>query len=386
MPDSPADAFRTSLGRIFTAAALGGPDSPDVPALVALGKLQFPQRAADFDTLLTFWREMHSTTPTLPESAPQSAPPASTWVSAVTHFSTLALGLVGMWVFQNWNQQVGPWLERYLGSVHSPIPILALILLAGLVGGLVNSYMAQSTGVIPRLPQMDSGHVFLPGYLGNAVVGAGAALLTVGFPTMAALRGPVAGAHLLPSAVLASAFAAGLGGARMTTGQRDARLLGYALQIGLLRPSDPATADRVASAGSALEKFLASGVPLPGVSSQASASPADLWSDIHRESLKAYLADTGQPGTALTADARAGLPMGVLNIVRGLGGPLLEVVQDLPVVRVSRSSFDEFRRSLAAGGIDVTGMLPELQAAWQAARAAEDKLNRMPLNWRLSAD
>jgi hypothetical protein len=103
----------------------------------------------------------------------------------------------------------------------------ALILAAGAVGGLVNTLMMEGK---LRLPGYEAG-VFCPGFIGNVVVGAFAALISW------ALYGAGAGIELarqsadarealsMTVGALAGAALVGVGGARWLSSEIDAKLL-----------------------------------------------------------------------------------------------------------------------------------------------------------------
>jgi hypothetical protein len=109
----------------------------------------------------------------------------------------------------------------------------ALILAAGAVGGLVNTLMTQGK---LRLPEYEAG-VFCPGFIGNVIVGAFAALISW------ALYGAGAGIELaresagarevlsLTAGALAGAALVGVGGARWLSSEIDTKLLRASINV-----------------------------------------------------------------------------------------------------------------------------------------------------------
>src|SRR5688572_15799601 len=136
------------------------------------------------------------------------------------------------------------WLRGCSSSVEASMTVWecsGLISGAGAIGGLVNTLMTHGK---LRLPEYRAG-VFCPGFIGNVVVGAFAALISW------ALYGAGAGVELarqsadarevlsLTVGALAGAALVGVGGARWLSSEVDAKLL---------RASVNVTAERVMTA------------------------------------------------------------------------------------------------------------------------------------------
>ncbi|MFG2178352.1 hypothetical protein ACGFLS_06480 [Streptomyces abikoensis] len=122
---------------------------------------------------------------------------------------------------------------------------------AGALGGVVNALLSDSALVLPR----ERAGILQPGFLGNALLGSFAAVVTWG------LYGPLKEAVLLGSrplgeppvnmtvTALVGAALTGVGGARVVTAEVDKRYLRSAGANAALTPADPrlATALRTAS-------------------------------------------------------------------------------------------------------------------------------------------
>ncbi|MBN2086456.1 MAG: hypothetical protein JW748_14650 [Anaerolineales bacterium] len=112
-----------------------------------------------------------------------------------------------------------------------------IVLIAGGVGGAVNALMTDNGFLRPKMEKVDDKtSIFRPGYLGNVLIGAIAAVISWG------LYGPLSpyyiigteqalAVHALPEAVgltlasLVGAILIGIGGARWLTGEVDKNLL-----------------------------------------------------------------------------------------------------------------------------------------------------------------
>jgi hypothetical protein len=126
----------------------------------------------------------------------------------------------------------------------------ALISGAGAIGGLVNTLMTQGK---LRLPEYRAG-VFCPGFIGNVVVGAFAALISW------ALYGAGAGIELarqsagarealsLTVGALAGAALVGVGGARWLSSEVDAKLLRASVNVTAERVMTPEQRQAIAAA------------------------------------------------------------------------------------------------------------------------------------------
>ena len=126
----------------------------------------------------------------------------------------------------------------------------ALILTAGAIGGVVNTLMTQGK---LRLPEYRAG-VFCPGFIGNMMVGAFAALISW------ALYGAGAGVEVakqtagarealsLTVGALAGAALVGVGGARWLSSEVDAKLLRASVHVTAERVMTPEQRRAIVSA------------------------------------------------------------------------------------------------------------------------------------------
>ncbi|MHA7957824.1 hypothetical protein ACX9I7_08695 [Streptomyces sp. L500] len=132
---------------------------------------------------------------------------------------------------------------------------------AGALGGVVNALLSDSELVLPR----EKAGILQPGFLGNALLGSFAAVVTWG------LYGPLKEAVLLGSrplgeppvsltvTALVGAALTGVGGARVVTAEVDKRYLRSAGANAAITPADPqlATALRTASPSDAAQTAAA---------------------------------------------------------------------------------------------------------------------------------
>jgi len=105
--------------------------------------------------------------------------------------------------------------------------VIGWILCAGLVGGLLNGYLAAEGLVMPRRESLPDGQtIFRPGFLGNVIVGAVTAVV------LTSLYSPIGGLKLgtasaqsydLTVGAVVGAFLNGLGGARLLTQEVNRR-------------------------------------------------------------------------------------------------------------------------------------------------------------------
>ena len=115
--------------------------------------------------------------------------------------------------------------------------MLVLIILAGALGGVVNAFLSDNGFLMPKSEQTTSGATVLrPGYFGNVLVGAVAALVSWGLygplgsllvaGTPEALKANVSPDKVgLTLASLVGAVLVGIGGARWLSSEVDKNLL-----------------------------------------------------------------------------------------------------------------------------------------------------------------
>jgi hypothetical protein len=127
---------------------------------------------------------------------------------------------------------------------------LTLIAFAGAIGGLINTVMAEGRF---RLPTYEAG-ILCPGFLGNAVIGAFASVISW------ALYGAGAGIDLarigaserqvvsLTVGALAGAALVGVGGARWLSNEVDSKLLRASVNISAEKTMTPEQRSTIAAA------------------------------------------------------------------------------------------------------------------------------------------
>jgi hypothetical protein len=131
--------------------------------------------------------------------------------------------------------------------------ILAVILVAGGIGGLLNALLTDNGFLKPCTEKTAGVDVWRPGFVGNVAVGAGAALISWG------LYGPLAMTSVLPLAPgaaqaaltvssLAGAGLCGVGGARWLSAEIDKKMLTHAASAAAAGPADQAMATRLLAA------------------------------------------------------------------------------------------------------------------------------------------
>jgi len=110
-------------------------------------------------------------------------------------------------------------------------PMLAIVMLAGAAGGLLNAYFTDNGFVWPRVEAVGAFKITRPGFLGSMLVGGIAAAVSWGLygpfasmPVFGATDGVRPGASLTVSA-LVGAVLVGIGGGRWLTDQADKSLL-----------------------------------------------------------------------------------------------------------------------------------------------------------------
>jgi hypothetical protein len=121
--------------------------------------------------------------------------------------------------------------------------VIGLIVLMGSLGSLVSAFVGDNGW---HLPMNDNG-IFRPGYLGNMLVGALAALASWGMQKAATLIGTPAGTLSFSTADMANAIVIGFGGASWFKSQIEKVVLQRTAVVAAGKPSDPAAASQIAT-------------------------------------------------------------------------------------------------------------------------------------------
>ena len=109
---------------------------------------------------------------------------------------------------------------------------LGAVLLTGAVGGAINAFISDNGFALPCEENVNNVTIFRPGFIGNIMIGAIAAIITWGLSgsySNTMLLGPQAGIgaddYGLSISTLASSLLVGIGGARTLTSESDKALL-----------------------------------------------------------------------------------------------------------------------------------------------------------------
>jgi hypothetical protein len=130
------------------------------------------------------------------------------------------------------------------GSMNSAdYHVIGLIVLMGSLGSLVSAFVGDSGW---HLPMMDHG-IFRPGYLGNMLVGALAALASWGMQKAALLIGGPVVPLTFSTADMANAIVIGFGGASWFKSQLEKGILQKAAVVAASKPGDPDAATQIAA-------------------------------------------------------------------------------------------------------------------------------------------
>src|SRR5215210_5917351 len=147
---------------------------------------------------------------------------------------------------------------------------LALIFVAGLIGGVINALLSDNGFVLPR-PEDSAGiKIYRPGFLGNMIIGGIAACISWG------LYGPFAGGFVaggpppdvnsapvgVALSALMGAVLVGIGGARWLTNEVDKKLLRAAGTEAAQANPTPNLARAFAAASPANALKMAAAAPL----------------------------------------------------------------------------------------------------------------------------
>jgi hypothetical protein len=137
--------------------------------------------------------------------------------------------------------------------------ITGIIVLAGILGGVINALLSDSGFILPGSDEVEGKRIWKPGVLGNMVFGAAAAFISWG------LYGPFSQYVLIPpsttadnSAYLAletlvGALLVGIGGSRVITSELEKRTLTTTAATAQAAPADPVAAAAIATASSPTE-------------------------------------------------------------------------------------------------------------------------------------
>lgn len=363
----------------------GGPNHPDVLRIIGDVTANHPEYAKLAQSLRDGWLVSQGQPPDNAGTAAAPSAPAGGWLSHAGVLSlgaALAAGLYDYYLASPDSSYLRSLLARV--PITTPRALLAALALLGAVGGLINAWLATTGVVLPSTFKLDGTKLMLPGFLGNVVAGAVGALVTVGmagFPDANAAPGTT----LLTPVMALSAFVAGLGGARILSGQRDKSLLWASVSAALRRPADPQAAEAVSRANSA--PAVASMMATPRDPARDAAAEAEVRRLLDTQALRQYfdlLALTGQP-KVLGRDIGA-VRLFLLSAFRGLPPETRATLGQLPVrlvAGVSRKSLDD---EAAKFGLDVTALRPQLDALHEQAQALRGRVEALPPTWRLTPE
>jgi len=392
MPNDTPNTFPDLLAVLVPAVLASKPDAPEVAALVQQAKAQFPDAAQAIDAVLASLQSASS-----PGTAAQ--PSSGSWSGVASHSGMLTAGalLTSLYAYSG---EISAALARWNLTVTSIWALLAVVAGVGALGGFLNGYLNSSGLILPRMPVVNGKLTFFPGFLGNVVTGAIAAIVTVWLATPGQPGADPGGTskNLLTPAVVIGAFLSGLGGANILTSQRDKSLLWGAVKAALIRPSDPARASAVGAARSALEAFtVATGQTIPGTNPAVPAVPAvpaaptvsepesRLLQLVDPQGLRDHFASllrTAKP--AILKRDGTGLTLGVLAAVQALPPRVRDAVKDLRLVDVAGAPFDLLKTSIPQpAGTDPVAFTGALAQAWTAARDVKTNLDQLSENWAL---
>ena len=141
--------------------------------------------------------------------------------------------------------------------------ITGIIVLAGLVGGVINTFLSDSGVVLPGWEEAGGKRIWKPGANGNMVLGGAGAFISWG------LYGPFSQYVLIPPAAttgngpylaletLVGALLVGMSGSRVITSELEKRTLRQAGAVAKASPQDPNAAMQIATASSATQALKA---------------------------------------------------------------------------------------------------------------------------------
>jgi hypothetical protein len=149
--------------------------------------------------------------------------------------------------------------------------ILALVCVAGAIGGLVNALLTNNGFPLPSKYQIDGRCIIQPGAIGNVLLGAIAAAVSFGLYGSLSNQPIIGTAQVNPPiltvASLVGAVLVGVGGARLFTSEADKQLFQAAASQMAGTAPDPTTAERIMRATPVEALKIASAMPssIPGV-------------------------------------------------------------------------------------------------------------------------
>jgi hypothetical protein len=121
--------------------------------------------------------------------------------------------------------------------------VVGLIVLMGSLGSLVSAFVGDNGW---HLPMTDNG-IFRPGYLGNMLVGALAALASWGMQKAVTLIGAAPSTLSFSTADMANAIVIGFGGASWFKSQVEKVILQKTAVVAASKPSDLGAAGQIAT-------------------------------------------------------------------------------------------------------------------------------------------
>jgi hypothetical protein len=129
------------------------------------------------------------------------------------------------------------------GVMSTNLQVIGLIVLMGGLGSLVSAFVGDSGW---HLPMLDNG-IFRPGYLGNMLVGALAALASWGMQKATVLIGSSPGQLSFSTADMANAIVIGFGGASWFKSQLEKVILQKTAVVAASKQGDPVAAGQIAT-------------------------------------------------------------------------------------------------------------------------------------------
>lgn len=115
---------------------------------------------------------------------------------------------------------------------------IAIVVLSGAVGGIINAMVSDNGFIRPREEVAGDTSIIRPGFLGNILLGGVAAFISWGLygafsnaVVYGAVSGPGTGEISVSISTIAGAVLVGIGGARWLTNEVDKRLLRTAASV-----------------------------------------------------------------------------------------------------------------------------------------------------------